>query len=99
LKDTAAKLIALAQGASGLFVGDEVVKAAMATYTFDQMEIASYRILIAAANAVGDNETRGACEESLHEEEVMAEWLKQNLDPITHRYLQREEAPGVEAKH
>lgn len=48
VKDTAAKLMAFAQGASGLFVGDEVVKAILATSTFEQMKISSYEILKAA---------------------------------------------------
>lgn len=36
-------------GLSGVFVGDEMIKGAMESYTFEQMEIAAYRILIAAA--------------------------------------------------
>jgi ferritin-like metal-binding protein YciE len=99
IKDTAAKVIAFAQGASGLFVGDEVVKATLAVDTFEHMEIASYKILVAAAEAVGDPETRSACEENLREEEAMAEWLEQNIDSVTQRYLAREATPGVTAKH
>jgi ferritin-like metal-binding protein YciE len=99
IKDTAAKLFAFAQGASGLFVGDEVVKATLAVDTFEHMEIASYKILIAAAQAVGDSETLSVCEESLREEEAMAEWLEQNIDSVTQRYLAREETPGATAKH
>ncbi|RZL07112.1 MAG: DUF892 family protein, partial [Rubrivivax sp.] len=34
LKDLAGKVTAMAQGLSGLFVSDEIVKAAMASYTF-----------------------------------------------------------------
>jgi ferritin-like metal-binding protein YciE len=45
IKDTAGKLMAFAQGASGLFIGDEVVKAILATSTFEQMKIGSYEIL------------------------------------------------------
>jgi ferritin-like metal-binding protein YciE len=39
LKDTAGKLMAVAQSASGLFVGGEIVKAVLATSTFEQMKI------------------------------------------------------------
>lgn len=99
VKDTAAKLMAFAQGASGLFVGDEVVKAMLATSTFEQMKISSYEILKAAARAAGDSETQRACEESLREEQQMADWIEDNLEPITQTYLQREQAPGVTAKH
>ena len=53
VKGLAGKVIALGQTVSGLVVGDEVVKAALAIATFTQMEVASYRILIAAAETVG----------------------------------------------
>lgn len=99
VKDLTGKLVAMGQGLSGLVVGDEIVKGTMACYTFEHMEIASYSVLIAAADAVGDFETRAACERSLREEEAMADWLKQHLATVTGSYLGREEAPGVVAKH
>lgn len=98
IKDTAAKMVAFGQGLSGLFVGDEVMKGSMASYTFEHMEISAYRILIATAEHVGDMETRRVCEEILREEEAMAEWLRQHLPDIAHRYLTREET-GQTAKH
>lgn len=64
---------------SGLFVGDEVVEGALASYTFEHMEIASYRILIATSQEAGDVETQRVCEEILREEEAMASWLETNL--------------------
>jgi len=57
LKDTAARVTATAQNFSGFFVEDEVVKGALAIYTFEQMAIASYLILEAAAKADVDEET------------------------------------------
>jgi ferritin-like metal-binding protein YciE len=99
IKDAAGKLMAFAQGASGLFVGDEVVKAMLATSTLEQMKISSYEILKVTARTVGDAETERTCEESLREEQQMADWLEDNLEPITQTYLQREEIPGATAKH
>lgn len=99
LKDLAGKFVATAQGLSGLFVGDEIVKGMMASYTFEQMEIASYCVLIAAADAVGDGETRAVCERILGEEEAMAGWLRENLPGITMKYLGREQMPLAAAKH
>lgn len=99
IKDLTGKLVAMGQGLSGLVVGDEIVKGMMASYTFEHMEIASYTTLIAAAEAVGDSETRSACERILREEEAMADWLKRNLPLVTDRYLGREEMPGAMAKH
>ncbi|MCM5679613.1 DUF892 family protein [Schlegelella sp. S2-27] len=99
LKDLAAKATAMAQGLSGIFVSDEIVKAAMATYTFEHMEIASYRSLIAAADAVGDQETRRVCESHLAQEEEMADWLEQQLPLVTQQFLQRSARPNTTAKH
>jgi ferritin-like metal-binding protein YciE len=99
LKGTVAKMLGVAQGLSGLFVGDEVVKAALATYTFEHMEIASYKILVAAADRLGDTETKQVLEESLREEQAMAEWLEAHLDPVTVQYLGSEESPKASARH
>ena len=99
VKDTGAKMIAMGQAMSGLFVGDEVMKGSIASAAFEAMEIASYRILIATAEKVGDLETKRVCEEILRDEEAMAEWLKQNVASLTQQYLRREETPGVTAKH
>lgn len=98
IKDLAGKMMAMGQGLSGLFVADEVVKAAMASYTFEHFEIASYRSLIAAAEAVGDVERARVCREILVEEEAMAAWMAAELPTITAQYLQRL-AMDVEAKH
>jgi ferritin-like metal-binding protein YciE len=99
IKDTGAKMIAMGQAMSGLFVGDEVMKGSIASAAFEAMEIASYRILIATAEKVGDQETKRVCEEILRDEEAMAEWLKQNAASLTQQYLRREETPGATAKH
>lgn len=99
VKDLAGKFVAMGQGLSGVVVGDEIVKGSMASYTFEHMEIASYTVLIAAADAVGDRETRSVCERIRSEEEAMAEWFEQNLPAVTATYLRREETPGATAKH
>ena len=99
IKDAGAKLIAMGQAMSGMFVGDEVMKGSIASFAFEAMEISSYKILIEAADHIGDQETKRVCEQILREEEAMADWLKQNIPMLTHRYLQREQTPGVTAKH
>lgn len=99
MKDLAAKATATAQGLSELFVSDEVVKATMASYTFEHIEIASYRCLIAAADAVGDTETSRVCQQILKQEEAMAAWLGEQLPQVTRQFLQLTETPGATAKH
>jgi len=99
IKDTGAKLVAMGQAMSGLFVGDEVMKGSIASYSFEAMEIASYTILIQTAEEVGDMETARICRQILEEEKAMAGWLEQNLPSLTQQYLRREETPGATAKH
>ena len=99
LKDLAAKFTAFGQGLSGMFVGDEIVKGSMASYTFEHMEIAAYKVLISAAEACGDMETSAVCRRILTEEEAIAEWVGESLGEVTTKYLAREETPDLTAKH
>jgi ferritin-like metal-binding protein YciE len=89
LKDLAGKVIAFGQAIAGMSVRDEVVKAAMSSYIFKQMEVSAYTILIAAAEAVGDLETKRVCEQILPQEIAMADWLRDNLPGITQEFLAR----------
>jgi ferritin-like metal-binding protein YciE len=97
LKDSTAAFIGNMQALSGLFVGDEVVKGAIASYTFEHLEIASYRSLIGGAEELCDSETSRVCNEILRQEEAMAGWLERHLPEITCQYLQRERS-GEQAK-
>jgi ferritin-like metal-binding protein YciE len=90
VKDIAGKFTATIQGLSGVVVEDEVVKGHLAHYVFEHYEIASYRVLIAAAELAGDSETRSVCETNLREEEEMAAWLADNLPATTQKFLQRD---------
>lgn len=72
---------------SGAFVGTESAKQSMT-------EISSYNVLIAAAEAVGDSETRAVCKAILRREEAMAEWLKNYLASVTAEYLTRPGPPA-----
>jgi ferritin-like metal-binding protein YciE len=98
LKDVGAKLVGLGQSLSGIFVSDEVMKGSLASYTFEHMEIASYKMLVEAAKYVGDAETQRVCEEILGEEEAMAKWLARHTGEVTKTYLQREEQNAHSAK-
>ena len=98
VKDLGAKLMAMGQGVSGMFVSDEVVKGAMAGYVFEHLEIVSYTSLIAAAKAIGDTETQRVCEQILPQEEAMAKWLLENIPEITIAFLERAANPDTQAK-
>lgn len=97
-KDLVGKFTAMGQGLGGIFAGDEIIKGSMAGYTFEHMEIAAYTVLIAAAEAAGDEETARTCRAILGQEIAMARWLEENLPTVTREYLARGEAPGTTAK-
>jgi len=97
-KDLGGKMMAMGQAMGGMMVNDEIVKGAQMGYVFENLEIASYEILIAAANAVGDTQTAEICTRILAEEVAMAEWMRSHLAELTQAYLTRAETPNVEAK-
>lgn len=98
LKDLAGKVMAFGQAVGGSMMSDEVVKGAMSGYVFENLEIASYTVLIAAAKEAGDSQTQAACEAILLQEEAMADWLKEHLPEITQAFLVRSAHPDLEAK-
>ena len=91
VKDLAARIAATTQGVGGLLAGDEIIKAAKATYAFEHAEIAHYRVLAAAADELGDTEAKTVFEEIMEQERAMAEWLDHHLDVVTRIYLMRDE--------
>lgn len=97
-KDFSAQFTAMMQNLGGVFAGDEVVKGVLASYAFEAMEIASYRILAAAAEAEGDVQTAQLCNEICQEEEAMANWLKDHMQVVTTGFLGRAQAEDTEAK-
>jgi ferritin-like metal-binding protein YciE len=98
IKDMTGKLMAFGQAIGGSMMSDEVVKGAMAGYVVENMEIATYTVLIAAAEAAGDAQTKAACEKILPQEQAMAKWLLDHLPEITKAFMIRSENPDLEAK-
>lgn len=97
VKDTLGKASALGQALGGMFASDEVVKGAMASYTFEQMEVAAYKVLISTASALEDTTAIPIFEQNLAEEQDMADWLFDHLDQTTRIFLARDEA-GLPAR-
>lgn len=89
LKDFAGKATALGQTLSGVFMEDEVVKGVISCYVFEHLEIASYKALVAAAEQLGDIDTRRSLEAILQQEQAMANWLMENIPSITQAYLNK----------
>ncbi len=97
VKSGMGKLMALGQGVAGAFADDEVMKGSIASYAFEQMEIASYTALIAGAEELGIAQAVPVLEPILEQERAMAAWLAENLPPLTRSFLARAEA-DLEAK-
>ncbi len=92
VKDATAKMMANMEAIMNAAAGDEVVKNAISSYSFEHLEIASYRSLIAAAEAAGEDYVAQVCRDILKEEEAMASWIEENLDTVTRTFLEREQA-------
>jgi ferritin-like metal-binding protein YciE len=97
-KDAGARLLAIGQAMAGMLAGDEIIKGALASCTFEHMEIAAYKILIAAAQDAGDMQTVRACEENLADEIAMADWFSENIGSLTREFLLREGDATADAK-
>lgn len=98
VKDMAGKLMAFGQAVAGSAMSDEVIKGSMSGYVFENLEIATYTVIITAARAVGETETVAACEQILKQEEEMAQWILEHLAPTTQQFLGRSEHPDLQAK-
>jgi ferritin-like metal-binding protein YciE len=98
VKDIAAKLVAFGQSIGGIVTTDEVVKGAMSGYVFENVEIAAYTSLVAAAREIGDAETARICGEICAQELSMAQWLLEHLPEVTQTYLMRAASDGDTAK-
>lgn len=92
LKDISGKLMGNMAALTNAMASDEVVKNSIADYAFESLEIASYRSLVAAAEAAGDEQTAQVCREILKEEEAMASFIGDRIPQITSAYLRRETA-------
>lgn len=72
-------------------VGRRVLKNTFANNAFENFEIAAYKSLLALCGAAGASEARGLLEQSLQEEERMAEWVDANVEKVTLQFVQHEE--------
>ena len=91
LKDATMKVGASIQGMLHAMSSDEVLKHALASNAFEHFEAASYCSLAAAAQDAGEPEIAKTCESIMQQELAMADWVWEQLPPMTHKYLQRSE--------
>ncbi|SDV46894.1 ferritin-like domain-containing protein [Chitinasiproducens palmae] len=98
LKDAAGKIAAFGQAVGGMIMTDEMVKGAMFGYVFENIERATYTVLIDAADAAGDPETKRAGEAIRLQEKAVSTWLNAHLPEMTRTSLLRSETPGETAR-
>ena len=72
---------------TGLY-SDELVKNALMDYATEAFEIACYEALIVTAEEAGETRIVELCRQNLEEEELMAEWLRDQLPQTVKDYLQ-----------
>jgi ferritin-like metal-binding protein YciE len=90
IKDTALALGANMAAMSHAMASDEVLKNTFASNALDHFEIAAYKSLLAMADRAGIA-VRSTLEQSLREEERMAQWVDEHVEALTLQYMQKEE--------
>ena len=73
----------MGQSISSEFFSDELIKNFLSDYAAENLEIASYKSLIATAKHIGEDQCVPVLEEILAEEESMAAWLKEHIPMAT----------------
>jgi ferritin-like metal-binding protein YciE len=87
LKDTLLSAVGGMAALGHSFTSDEVVKNSFANFAFENFEIAAYRSLMTLARHCGEQDAMQALEANLREEEAMADWIEQNLESVTQKYV------------
>lgn len=88
LKDAFLSAMGFGQSSVQGIGDDAVLKAVTADIMQEHLEVATYRVLITLADSAGKPDLRPRLEESLHEEEAMADWFDQNLEAITQHFVE-----------
>ena len=86
LKDAALSLSGTMAAIAHTAAPDEIVKNSFANYAFEHFEIAAYKSLLALSGQPGNSNATSLLTQNLNEELSMAQWLDQNIQPITLKY-------------
>jgi ferritin-like metal-binding protein YciE len=92
VKDTVMAMVGNVAALGHGTASDEVVKNTFANFAFEHYEIASYTSLLTLADLAGHSAGRSALETSLREEQDMAAWIAEHIDPTVRRYVERSAA-------
>jgi len=91
LKDTIQSLGANMAAVGHAMADDEVLKNTFANSALEHYEIAAYKSLLAMADQAAIAGSKALLEESLREEERMAEWVDGHVQQVTLDYLRHEQ--------
>lgn len=80
------------QAAGGMLMSDEIVKGSISSYVFENYEIATYTVLIAAAEKAHEPEIAQICNSIRDQELEMADWLIEHLAGTANRFMKRDAA-------
>lgn len=81
-KDLMAKVASAVNGFGMSLTTDAMVKNVHSSYAAEHFEIASYQVIRAAAEKLGDAETIDVCDEIMKDEEDMAAWLLEQIPTV-----------------
>ena len=98
LKDLALSVAGTFAAVGHTVAADEILKNSMANFAFENFEIAAYKSLIALAQASGHQDAVADLELNLQEELAMADWLDQNIGPVTLKFASLKEAGDTAKK-
>ncbi len=68
------------------------MKNGLSDFAAEQVEVACYRALIAAARDIGEAAVARLCEENLREDEAMARWLDEQIPNLVKQTLEKKAA-------
>jgi len=98
LKDLALSISGNMAAIAHVFAPDEILKNSFANFAFENFEIAAYKSLLTLADAGGFSNATPLLQQTLGEEQAMAEWVDQNNAMITMKYVSLR-AAGETAGH
>lgn len=91
VKNALGKISGNLTGMAAVFSSDEILKSSIASAAFEEYEIASYKILIAAAEHANEAKISNICRAILLQEEAMAAWLNTHIPGLAMDFLVRSE--------
>ena len=89
LKDLATQFMGNMAAIAHVPMPDEILKNTFANHAFENFEVASYKSLITMAEVAGESRFLTALQQNLREDEQAAQMIKDMVEPITRKYLER----------